>query len=149
MKKFLNFLFACMLLAVTAQAQVDFLIKKIPAGNGFKPDSATSVRFRCIQVQIDQNTTNQRPAFYLELLACDSMKVNVDSTNITLHNGRVVDGLNVYYDDLVNACIKNNIPKEQHSATIQGLYYAVFCGTRAQKRNAIAAMLKGYNILLQ
>lgn len=107
----------------------DFVIRK-----GFTTDTATAVKIRCIWSQIDQETANQRPVFFLEL---------VNRTGLT------VDSRNVEYQDMVNACTKNGIPENQHSGIIQATFGAVFCGTKTQKLSAIRALMLGYGIVVK
>ncbi len=133
--KTILFFFAMLLMGVSAQAQTNFEVNPVPVLKGFDKDSATIMRIRCINVQIDQTTALQRPGFLIELISSDS--------------STVLSARNVYYEDLKNACIKNNIPEEQHETVIQGLLSAVFCGTKVQKRYAINAMLAAYNISLK
>ena len=97
-------------------------------------DTATAVRFRCVSLDIDMVTENQQPVFYLELVS---------------ESGSTVDARNVTYQDMINACIKNNNPESQHSAIIAKTYAATFCGTKIQKLGVIRNMMAGYGIILK
>lgn len=121
-------------LGVTAQAQTNFQIEPFAVRKGFSTDTATAVRFRCVSLDIDMITANQRPVFYLELVS---------------EAGSTVDARNVTYQDMTNACVKNGIPENQHSTVIAQVYAATFCGTRAQKLAAIRSMMLGYGITLK
>lgn len=125
---------ALMLLGVVAQAQTKVLISPFVINKGFQIDTAVAVSFRCVSLQIDLQTTNQQPMFYLEL------------NNIS---GGAVDARNVSYQDMINACTKNGIPENQHSATIASVYAAVFCGTKTQKLASLRAMMDVYGIVVK
>ena len=122
------------LLGVAVQAQTAIKIDNFIIQRGFTTDTATLVRIKCISLSIDQNTADQRPVFFLELV--NSAGVSVDSRNVD-------------YQDMVNACIRNSIPENQHSAIIQATFGAVFCGTKAQKLSAIRSLMAGYSITVK
>ena len=122
------------MLGVTVQAQKDFKIEPFTIRKGFSTDTATAVRFRCVALDVDMNTADQRPVFYLELVSA---------------TGATVDARNVTYQDMINACVKNGIPENQHSAAIQQVYSVTFCGTKTQKLAAIRNMMLGYGIVLK
>lgn len=121
-------------LGVAAQAQKDFKIEPFTIRKGFSTDTDTAVRFRCVSLDIDMITANQQPVFYLELVS---------------ESGSTVDARNVTYQDMINACTKNNIPESQHSAVIAQTYAATFCGTKIQKLGVIRNMMAGYGIILK
>jgi hypothetical protein len=101
---------------------------------GFITDTATYCRIDCTALPIDIETANHRPTFLL-----------------TLHNaaGQIMDTQVVTYGDMVNACVKNNIPENQHSGIILATYAAVFCGTKTQKLTAIRSLMLGYGITVK
>lgn len=117
-----------------SQAQTSIKINNFILQKGFTTDTATAVRIKCIFMPVDQNTADQRPVFYLELASA---------------TGASVDARNVEYQDMVNACVRNNIPENQRSATIAAVYAAVFCGTKAQKLSAIRSLMAGYGIVVK
>ncbi len=123
-----------MLSGVVAQAQKNFKIQPLKLQKDLVADTATVVHFRCVWLDIQAETSEQKPVFYLELVSEDN---------------RIISGRNVTYDDMVKACLKNNIPESQHSAIIQQVYSAVLCGTKTQKFSAIRTMLAGYGIVLK
>lgn len=132
MRKLLTILFLS--LGVAAQAQTSIKINNFIIQRAFITDTATAVKIRCIWNQIDQETANQRPVFLLEL---------VDVRGVT------VESRNVEYQDMVNACVKNGIPENQHSGIIQSTFSAVFCGTKTQKLSAIRSLMAGYGITVK
>lgn len=122
------------LLGVMAQAQTSIKINDFILQKGFSQDTATSVRIKCVGLDVDILTSNQRPMFYLELV------------NTT---GTTVDARNVSYQDMLNACVKNGIPENQQNALIQSVYAAVFAGTKTQKLAAIRGLMDGYGITVK
>lgn len=122
------------LLGVIAQAQTSIKINGFILQKGFSQDTATSVRIKCVGLDVDILTANQKPMFYLEL---------VNTVGVT------VDARNVSYQDMLNACVKNGIPENQQNALIQSVYAAVFAGTKAQKLAAIRGLMDGYGITVK
>ena len=122
------------LLGVAAQAQTSIKINNFIIQRAFVTDTATAVKIRCIWNQIDQETVNQRPVFFLEL---------VSATGVT------VESRNVEYQDMVNACVKNGIPENQHSGIIQSTFSAVLSGTKTQKLSAIRSLMAGYGVTVK
>lgn len=122
------------LAAGVSQAQTSIKINDFIIQRAFITDTATAVKIRCIWNQIDQETANQRPVFFLELV--DAKGISVESRNIE-------------YQDLINACVKNGIPENQHSGIIQATFGAVFCGTKTQKLSAIRSLMAGYGITVK
>lgn len=115
------------------QAQNDFQIQPHIVKKTFTSDTATVMRFACVYLKVDLNSQNHRPVFLLELANKD---------------GVTLDSRNVNYEDMVNACTKNGIPETEQNATIQQVYCAVFCGTKAQKIASIGGMMAAYGITL-
>lgn len=132
MKKLLTILFLS--LGVAAQAQTSIKINNFIIQRAFITDTATAVKIRCIWNQIDQETANQRPVFFLELV--DAKGISVESRNIE-------------YQDMINACAKNGIPENQHSGIVQSTFSAVLAGTKTQKLAAIRALMSGYGITVK
>lgn len=132
MKKLLTILFLS--LGVAAQAQTSIKINNFIIQRAFITDTATAVKIRCIWNQIDQETANQRPVFFLELV--DAKGISVESRNIE-------------YQDMINACVKNGIPENQHSGIVQSTFSAVLAGTKTQKLAAIRALMAGYGITVK
>lgn len=132
MKKLLTILFLS--LGVAAQAQTSIKINNFIIQRAFITDTATAVKIRCIWNQIDQETANQRPVFFLELV--DAKGISVESRNIE-------------YQDMINACVKNGIPENQHSGIVQSTFSAVLAGTKTQKLAAIRALMSGYGITVK
>lgn len=122
------------LLGVIAQAQTSIKINGFILQKGFSQDTATSVRIKCVGLDVDILTANQKPMFYLGL---------VNTVGVT------VDARNVSYQDMLNACVKNGIPENQQNALIQSVYAAVFAGTKAQKLAAIRGLMDGYGITVK
>ena len=121
-------------LGVAAQAQTKIKINDFVMRRGFVSDTATYCRIDCTALPIDLQTSQHRPTFVL-----------------TLHNalGQIMDSQVVTYGDMVNACVKNNIPENQHEAIITATYAAVFCGTKTQKLAAIRPLMAGYGITVK
>lgn len=117
-----------------SQAQTSIKINDFVMRRGFVADTATFCRIACTALPIDLQTSQHRPTFVL-----------------TLHNalGQIMDSQVVTYGDMVNACVKNNIPENQHEAIITATYAAVFCGTKAQKLTAIRSLMAGYGITVK
>ncbi len=122
------------LLGVAAQAQQNIKINNFIIQRGFVQDTAVSIKIRCVGMDVDILTEEQRPMFYLEL-------VNPQ--------GNAADSRNVSYQDMVNACVKNDIPENQINATIQSVYAAVFAGTKTQKLAAIRSLMAGYGMVVK
>lgn len=122
------------LAAGVAQAQTSIKIDDFVMRRGFVADTATFCRISCTALGIDLETSNHRPTFV-----------------ITLHNatGQIMDSQVVTYGDMVNACIKNNIPENQHATQIAQAFAAVFCGTKAQKLAVIRSLMAGYGIVVK
>lgn len=130
MRKLLFFL----LLLATFSLQAQFKINDRIIAGGFLSDTATTINIRCISIEIKSQSELQRPTFYLAFIN----KI-----------GKIIDEQNVNYDDMVRACVKNNIPVAQHSAIINQTFSAVLCGAKTQKLAALRALLAGYNIILK
>jgi len=122
------------LLGVMAQAQTSIKIENFILQKGFSQDTATSVRIRCVGLDVDIITANQRPMFYIELIN---------------PQGSTADARNVSYQDMLNACEKNGVPEGSQSTLIQNVYAAVFAGTKAQKLAAIRGLMSGYSIIVK
>lgn len=127
-------LFLLCFAAGVSQAQTKIKINDFVMRKGFIADTATYCRIDCTALPIDIETANHRPTFLL-----------------TLHNaaGQIMDTQVVTYGDMVNACVKNNIPENQHSGIILATYAAVFCGTKTQKLTAIRSLMLGYGITVK
>lgn len=121
-------------LGVATQAQTKIKINDFVMRRGFVADTATFCRISCTALAIDLETSNHQPTFV-----------------ITLHNagGQIMDSQVVTYGDMANACIKNNIPENQHSTQIAQSFAAVFCGTKAQKLAAVRMLMSGYGIVVK
>ncbi|MCA0231568.1 MAG: hypothetical protein LCH91_13935 [Bacteroidetes bacterium] len=133
MKQILFILAFGLLSLESSFCQTNFQIEPFVLKKGFSTDTATTIRFKCVSLDIDLMTDNQRPVFYLELVS---------------NTGATVDARNVSYQDLINAATKAGIPEEQHATKINQLYSAVFCGTKSQKIASIGAMMAPYGIIL-
>ncbi len=122
------------LIGMAAQAQTKIKINDFVMRRGFVSDTATYCRIDCTALPIDLQTAQHRPTFVL-----------------TLHNalGQIMDTQVVTYGDMVNACVRNGIPENQHETIIAQTYAAVFCGTKAQKLTAIRSLMAGYGITVK
>lgn len=116
----------------TADAQ--FQINDVMLRDGFNVDTATTISIKCVGLDIQIESKNQRPTFYLAFVS---------------KSGRIISDQNIGYDSMVIACRKNGYTEQQTEAVINATFSAVLAGTRTQKLAAIRGLLTGYSIVLK
>lgn len=122
-------------ISTIASTQAQFKISNVFIRDGFNVDTATSITIRCVGLEVQIETTAQKPTFYLAFIS---------------KTGQTVSSQNIGYEDMLRACIRNGIVDSlQQTNIINFTFSAVLAGTKSQKLAAIRGLLNGYGIALK
>jgi hypothetical protein len=129
-------IFFILLFSLCAIATIDaqFKINDVLIRDGFNVDTATSISIKCVGLDVQIESKQQRPTFYLAFVS---------------KLGKIISDQNINYDNMVIACSKNNIPESQYETVINNVFSSVLSGTRTQKLSSIRLLLTGYSIVLK
>lgn len=132
MKKIMFKLIALILISTSINAQIQ--INNIIFPNGFGADTVTSISLKVVNLDVQLQSIEQRPTFYIAFLD---------------KSGSIIKDRNINWEDLKVACTKKGYSESVHNSIIESTISATLCGTKTQKLGAIRNLLDVYGIIVK